>query len=691
MRRTETGIVIAGLIGALATIVGLAGLSISSGEASLESNERIRATSRRLLALEQTWADLNRAESARRGYALTKDAAHLDQYHEASTEIRMLELELRASSTLTSGRSRRRLERLIKAIDRRVDSLDRALSTDQDPIGQTVLGTHTMSEVRAEMVATIEREQDALTAQAHTAEAHASWLRHTLLLGASISAASILLVFGLLFREIKRRQLVESVLSEKEARLRRLVDANIIGVFTSELEGPIIESNQAFLDLVGHDRRDVEEQRLRWGSLTPERWQAQDVEKRRELLDKGAVEPFEKELLRADGSSVPVLIGATMLPSASHYLAFVLDLSERKAQQGETERAKEKLDLKVKELQARTREIEQLSKMGGLLHSLSERSEAYRIAAHFSQRILPGTSGVLCVIKASGNFLETVAGWGDVAVDEAFEPEDCWALRRGRPHPYTLEGTSDLGCTHHEPMTGDALCIPLMAQSELIGLLHVRAPTQTALTDAQTRLALAVAETTALVISNLKLQEELRTQAIRDPLTGLFNRRYLEESLERELERARRRGSPASVLMLDVDHFKRFNDTHGHAAGDTLLSAIGLELKNAVRREDIPCRYGGEELAVIMPDAPLDIAASRAQEICERVRKLHVVHANRSIGPVTISIGVAELRSHGTTLEEVIRAADRALYQAKSQGRDRVEIADGGPGEVVRGRFDGTG
>jgi diguanylate cyclase (GGDEF)-like protein len=173
----------------------------------------------------------------------------------------------------------------------------------------------------------------------------------------------------------------------------------------------------------------------------------------------------------------------------------------------------------------------------------------------------------------------------------------------------------------------------------------------------------------------LGLQDALRLEAIRDPLTGLFNRRYLEESLEREVRRATRRGTPVSVVMVDLDHFKAFNDDFGHLAGDALLQALGHLLRTRVRGEDIPCRYGGEEFALILPDAPLDATRRRAEQLREEAQHLRVDHRGEPIGPVTLSMGVATFPLHGATGEAVLRAADDALYRAKRNGRNQVIVA----------------
>ncbi len=179
----------------------------------------------------------------------------------------------------------------------------------------------------------------------------------------------------------------------------------------------------------------------------------------------------------------------------------------------------------------------------------------------------------------------------------------------------------------------------------------------------------------ALTWANLALRETLRQQAIRDPLTGLFNRRFMEESLARELNRAARNRQSVGMIMMDVDHFKRINDRFGHETGDAVLRAIGHLLQSSSRGSDIPCRYGGEEFLLILPEASLAVTRQRAEQLQDRLRQLDFGLESEKPGPVTLSLGVAAYPQHGEVLEAVLRAADAALYQAKREGRDRTVVA----------------
>jgi len=216
----------------------------------------------------------------------------------------------------------------------------------------------------------------------------------------------------------------------------------------------------------------------------------------------------------------------------------------------------------------------------------------------------------------------------------------------------------------------------MQVQGEILGVLHVQSQSQENLDEAKHRLAYTVVEQVAMALSNLKLREALREQSIRDPLTGLYNRRYMEEALKQQMSRVTRHLHPLGIIMIDIDYFKPFNDTYGHAAGDMLLRELGQFLQRRIRAEDIACRYGGEEFMLIMPDASLEAAELRAEDLRQEVRQLRVGGNGLLHGEITLSLGIAIYPQHGRTIDNVLQAADYALYRAKQAGRDQVAIAE---------------
>jgi diguanylate cyclase (GGDEF)-like protein len=243
-------------------------------------------------------------------------------------------------------------------------------------------------------------------------------------------------------------------------------------------------------------------------------------------------------------------------------------------------------------------------------------------------------------------------------------------------------GLAGVLCGHVKPPFETAsLCIPLAAQGETLGLLHIIFSHEwlSLSPDARDRqkrhkqqLAIAVAENIALSLANFKLRDSLYIQSIHDYLTGLYNRRYMAELLEKELHRMARKKQPAGIIIIDIDLFKGINDRYGHEAGDLVLREFSLFLRKNIREEDFACRYGGDEFVIILPETTLENARQRAEQLRAGVKHLSVQFREHKLDMVTLSLGVAVYPNHGLTAETVLRTADAALYRAKAEGRDRV-------------------
>jgi diguanylate cyclase (GGDEF)-like protein len=363
------------------------------------------------------------------------------------------------------------------------------------------------------------------------------------------------------------------------------------------------------------------------------------------------------------------------------------DVTQRRHIEQALHAANEQLTKWVAELEQRNREGVLLTKMGEMLQIAMTPEEAYAVVGKAAQELFPEHSGGLMVIDASRNLVEAAVTWGEEPGERVFAQEECWALRGGRVHRVEDARVGPV-CRHVGNVPVSAICAPMMAQGEIIGMYHLQGPVLKpgvgAKEDWVARLAVTVAEHVALALSNLKLRATLRDQSIRDSLTGLFNRRFLETSMARELLRAARKQRPLGVMLLDLDHFKRFNDSYGHLAGDVLLRELGSFLQHSLRGDDIACRYGGEEFTLIFPETSLQTMRQRAEQICAEVRKLRFPFDKQRTGAVTISIGVAMYPEHGVTMNELLAAADAALYAAKSEGRDRVIVAAARPAEAQK-------
>ena len=307
-----------------------------------------------------------------------------------------------------------------------------------------------------------------------------------------------------------------------------------------------------------------------------------------------------------------------------------------------------------------------MNEMAHLLQAARVIPEIYNIAGRYAPRLFPGSSGTLCIMNSPKNTVEVVSSWGGGVDSEAiFLPDDCWALREGRAH-LVNDPQSGLLCAHASRDVESAkLCVPMMAQYETMGILHLskrRNSHGVPFTNWEISLAEAVTQQIALPLANVKMREFLREQALRDSLTGLYNRRYFEEVLEREIRRASRKQTPVGLIMFDVDHFKELNDTRGHLAGDEYLRAVAAFLRSRLRSADVICRYGGDEFAIVMPEASLEDTIKKAEELRKGTKSLNL----------TISVGAAAFPDHGSTVEALIMEADTALYAAKTQGRDQV-------------------
>ena len=328
------------------------------------------------------------------------------------------------------------------------------------------------------------------------------------------------------------------------------------------------------------------------------------------------------------------------------------------------------------ELSERSRRATMLTKMGEHLQSCLSRDEVFAAALGFAPKIFIHP-GAIALLDSEGNLAEVIGSWGNCELPrKAFETNACWALRTGHKH-LVPAGDGTAPCAHASGLTHTYLCVPILAQGEALGIMHFQGTDEHPnMGEAELSFKTTFAGQVGLSIANINLRDALRSQSIKDTLTGLYNRRYMEEMLDREIRRAVRTHRPLGILMLDLDHFKTFNDTYGHDAGDSVLREAAAFVAKSVRSEDTLCRYGGEEFVVILPTATLEGAQIRAEAIRSKLRELTVLHQGQTLGTITVSIGVSAFPNHGASPRELLAAADAALYTAKREGRDRVAVAE---------------
>jgi diguanylate cyclase (GGDEF)-like protein/PAS domain S-box-containing protein len=482
--------------------------------------------------------------------------------------------------------------------------------------------------------------------------------------------------------DITKRRQAEEKINTAVTYLENIFASSADPIATVDEHGFFIRWNQAAQQIYGYSPRDLASRKafdLYADQESLGRLLAQ-------LKQDGFVQGFEIDMKKKDGTIAPFSLSIRLLRDGRGKnlgsVCVARDLTETKQSMEELNSTNAKLRAVVEESDRRNRELTLINSMTEKLQSCVSETEAYPIIGQHAQALFPGKSGALFIQGSANNLLEAVLTWGDeLAGDHVFPPGDCSAMRRGR---LSLGGDSPtlLPCRHvPRSLPGNYLCLPLLAHDETLGMLHIQGVgglIQERPELVQT-LAVTVGNHISLALANIRLRETLRHQAIHDALTGLFNRRYLEETLEREIFRVRRKGASLGLIMLDLDHFKQFNDSYGHEAGDDLLRALGKFLASRVRQEDVACRYGGEEFVLILPEAASAVVRERAEDIRRGFANQQVFHRDRIIDRVTVSLGVAMFPDNGGTGQDVLRAADDAMYQAKAQGRNRVVVAPAKP------------
>jgi len=316
-----------------------------------------------------------------------------------------------------------------------------------------------------------------------------------------------------------------------------------------------------------------------------------------------------------------------------------------------------------------------LSRMTQRMQGCGSVAELEIIVRRFVPEVAPQFAGRLYLMDPRRQVLVEGCSWLEPAHSAAeFVPLACWGLRRGAPHR-PAGASFDVPCDHLTgPGPPDSLCIPLNGQHGTLGLLYFERSTAIEVEESNDTFLLMLAENIALALDNLRLREALSALAMVDALTTLPNRRQLDEVLARELAQAERDGTSLCCAMIDIDHFKLFNDKHGHDAGDAVLRAVGQSLRELVRDASLVFRYGGEEFLMLLPGVEPDVAAERTEEIRGRLAALRVQHEGEDLGQITASIGLACAPLHGHW-HTVVQTADAALLRAKQAGRNRVVTA----------------
>lgn len=510
----------------------------------------------------------------------------------------------------------------------------------------------------------------------------------TLRVTSALLPAGLVAICFAVWRRLRAGDRAYRDLQHSERRLSALIDSVAEGMFMVDLDGRITAINRASARSINQSPQSAT------GKVMTDFLPKADGEKMNEVRLQVIA---TQKMVRVERSVtigarqrwydiiyVPVWDQAGLLTDVA---AMARDMTARHAAEERASDASAKLAESVRKLEQVNASMQLFTRLTDALQTCASLDEAYEVLRKYCGRLLTGVRGNVYLQRASRDLLEPVATFGDG--DESpdmMSPEDCLAIRRGQAHTVTNPET-EMVCGHFRaalsssdggdaaPGPASSLCLPLAAQGDVIGLLTLRFEPGYPIDEATQRLARSIAEQIALSLSGLRLREQLRRQSIVDSLTGLYNRRFLDESLLREFARAARKSVPLALLMMDIDHFKKWNDTRGHDAGDQVLRLVGSELQRAVRGSDIACRFGGEEFAILMPEASPEVAVARANYIRERISLIDVEYGGQIAGRITISIGVAAFPPQATDAHALVRAADAALYEAKGAGRDRVMLA----------------
>jgi diguanylate cyclase (GGDEF)-like protein/PAS domain S-box-containing protein len=683
----------------LILLAGVGSMVYQSTRHLIGMNHLVESSQVVLVKLAALQSALDEAISGTRAYSGSGSQADLDRVVSAETKAAE-QLGLIRSLTADDPIQQKWIQQiepqLVTTYRNWGDAVDLRTRGDSDAANRllsSAVPEQLIREDRRTITEMVMQEDQVLGARSNQAEVSA---RHGFLIELLLAFAifaNLAVAYLFVQMDVNQKAKVLQAQQESEDKLRYLLESTAEGIYGIDSDGKCTFCNPACLqmlgykkaeDLIGKDMHELCHHTKADGSAYPVK------ESRSHLaMEQGKGTHADDEVFwRADGSSFPAEYWSYPIRGGEQKIGVVVtfvDISERREAERKLGQVHDQLNIALRESQARARENAELSNLGDLFQSCQTVEEACTFAASALPRIFESRPGALCLTSASRSIVETAAVWNDCSSSEqSFAPDDCWALRRGKVHRVT-DPKSALRCEH---VTGSLpsgyLCVPLAAQGETLGVLYIADSTTGSNSSPESagsgpehleRLATAVGQRVSLALANLNMREVLRNQSIRDPLTGLFNRRYLEESLLRELRRAERKRRTVALVMLDLDHFKAFNDTFGHQAGDMLMGELGGVFKARVRAGDVACRYGGEEFALILAETDAKGAHACVETIREDIEHLHLHYRGQALGSVTISAGIAVFPEHADNPEDLIHAGDLALYRAKAEGRDRIVVA----------------
>lgn len=661
------------------------------------ANKKVSHTQQIIYSISDLWSKTLEMQMHLKGFVITGDANYLNSYRQASDTI-FLQIKHLQDLTKTNARQISSLKKLPLLLKERLNFYEEVIAiyknkgeeeaekTIADDPG--ILATNQIREITNQM-----HEEEIHLLEARNQKLHKNTaMVNTYLIFTNIVTFLLTLLFLYLFnlqyshtlQANRRRKVVES-------QLQGIIKGTQDSIAAIDRQGNLLIFNRAFekdfLTLFGQSialgdnvakllAHVPQEQKILM-ALWDKALKGQEFTITHEMGDAKHVRKTYEITYSTIHSNHGELLGASQISR---------DVSQRISMEKAMASTNAQLSQGLLDIQQHNQAISQLSQLTSTLQSCLTEEETFDPIAIYSHKILPWCAGILYLAHSTKNYMAHAVEWqSPITVEKIISPEQCWALRRGQIHRY-YNSEHTICCGHVKNNTGvSSLCIPMQAQNESVGLLYlelrldVQISTEKEFNDfinQQELLIISLAEAIALSLANIKLRETLRIRSIRDPLTGLYNRSYLEESFAREISRAQRQNTKMAAVMIDLDHFKKINDNYGHEAGDLVLVEVTKLLSRKLRQSDIACRYGGEEILLLLLDiTTIEGVYQRIDELRQDISQLTLIFHGQALVSITASFGIAISRNRDENQAQLIERADQALYQSKNEGRNRVTLA----------------
>lgn len=655
------------------------------------SHQWIQHTHESMAAINRILLNLMNVESTSRGYVITGDTSFIDDIDENIKKV-FNSYTLAKSLTVDNAEQQLLLNKLEPLLKERISLIKKTINyKSEKKLSETVaIPLITQAQSLTNNIRTIIEQllQNEVSILQLREVLFLKSFKSTVLFSTAIDIfnliilAFIILYFNIMFNHLVR---VKNAADQSESLLKGIINGAQEYIVAIDLNYNFIAYNNAFVSefrhnfgkqpAIGMNLKDALKHLPQEQSKSLEIWQR-------------ALQGEEFSIVREFGSEAhrttqyeltfsPIYNDQNQLIGAAQ---IARDIGARIREELKLKSFNEKLETSLHNVEDQAKEMAMVNDMNIRLRSCSTLDETLSITSLYLKKLFPNTAGTLFIMNHSRNFLEGLTGWNSPQTTETvFAPEDCWGLRQGKIYLY-INKEESIPCKHcgKESDLHSYFCIPLLALNEVVGVLNIQlkhSRSQEDIYNFQKKnftLIQNIAGQIALSISNIKLHESLKVRSNRDVLTNLYNRTYLDETFERDLQRARRKQLSIGTVMMDLDLFKNINDKFGHEAGDIVLKEVARTITNQLRQGDIACRYGGEEFLMILYDTTVEDARKKVEQFRDAISKLEF----RFIDLVTItaSFGLAMFPEDGTDAQELIKAADGALYHSKKSGRNKVTV-----------------